>query len=183
MPLKCCVPLCKSNYHSTETKISIYKFLKNPEERIRWSDAVLRADFIVSDYTVVCRLYSPDDAFFVTIYGKQQPLNSPSIFKDIPPSCLPTPPKKVRKTMAACGFRNIQQNELNVILKDEILVIDDIQSMFINSNYCIVFQLYEKSLHIESNIFKLGVPLFLFEIFDDFHLLLTTMAPLVLFHL
>ena len=32
----------------------------------------------------------------------------------------------------------------------------------------IVFQLNEKSLHIQSKIFKLGVPLFLLEIFDDF---------------
>ena len=40
--------------------------------------------------------------------------------------------------------------------------------MFINSTDCIVFQLNEKSLHIQSKIFKLGVPLFLLEIFDDF---------------
>ena len=40
--------------------------------------------------------------------------------------------------------------------------------MFINSNDCIVFQLNEKSLHIQSKNFKLGVPLFLLEIFDNF---------------
>ena len=40
--------------------------------------------------------------------------------------------------------------------------------MFINSNDCIVFQLNEKSLHMQSKVFKLGVPLFLSEIFVDF---------------
>ena len=134
----------------------------------RWSDVVPRADFIVSDYAAVCRLHWPDDAPFVTKHGKQRPLNSPSIFKDIPSSCLPTPPNKVRKTMAASGFRNILPDALNVFLKDDTLVFDDIQSMFIISNDCIVFQLNEKSLHIQSKIFKLGVPLFLLEIFDDF---------------
>ena len=168
MPLKYCVPLSKSHYLSTETKILIYKLPKDPEERKRRSDAVLRADFIVSDYTAVCRLHWPDDSPFVTKYGKQRPLNSPSIIKNIPPSCLPTPPNNLRKTMAASGFRNILPDELNVFLKDDILVFDDIQSMFINSNNCIVFQLNEKSLHIQSKIFKLGVSLFLLETFDDF---------------
>ena len=107
MPFKCCVPLCKSNYHLTETKISIYKFPKDPEGRKRWSDVVPRADFIVSDYTAVCRLHWPDDVPFITKYGKQRPLNSPSIFKNIPPSCLPIPPNKVRKTMAASGFEHL----------------------------------------------------------------------------
>ena len=70
--------------------------------------------------------------------------------------------------MPASGFRNILPDELNVFLKDDTLVFDDIQSMFINSNHCIVFQINEKSLHIQSKIFKLGVSLFLLEILDDF---------------
>ena len=71
MPLKCCVLFCKSNYHSTETKTSICKFPKDPEEKRRWSDCVTRADFIVSNYTAVCRMHWADDAPFVTKYGKQ----------------------------------------------------------------------------------------------------------------
>ena len=40
--------------------------------------------------------------------------------------------------------------------------------MLINGNNFIIFHLNEKCLHIKSKIFKLGVPLFLLEIFDDF---------------
>ena len=47
-----------------QNKISIYKFPKNPEEKKRWSDAILRADFFVYDYTAVCQLHWPDDAPF-----------------------------------------------------------------------------------------------------------------------
>ena len=67
--------------------------------------------------------------------------------------------------------RNILPDELNILYllckcvslskKEDIHVFDDLHSMLIYSNDCIVFQFNEKSLHKQSNIFKLGISLFL----------------------
>ncbi|XP_065652408.1 uncharacterized protein LOC136079802 [Hydra vulgaris] len=157
--------------YSTTTKISIYKFPKNLEERKRCSEAIPRTGFIVTDYTAVFQLHWPNEVPFESKYGKQRPLNPPSVFKNIPPSCLATPASKVRKTVTSSGFRSILLDELNDFLKEDELIFDDIQSLLSDNNDVIVFKLNKKSLHIQSKMYKLGVPLFILVIFNDYSLL------------
>ncbi|XP_065647966.1 uncharacterized protein LOC136077640 [Hydra vulgaris] len=154
--------------YSTTTKVSIYKFPKNLEERKRCSEAIRGTVYIVTDYTAVCQLHWPNEAPFESKYGKQRPLNPPSVFKNIPPSCLATPASKVRKIVTLSSFRSILPDELNDFLKEDELIFDDIQSLLSDNNNVIVFQLNKKSLHIQSKMYKLGVPLFILVTFNDY---------------
>ncbi|XP_065664423.1 uncharacterized protein LOC136086082 [Hydra vulgaris] len=99
---------------------------------------------------------------------KQRPLNPPFVLKNISPSCLATPASKVRKTVTSSGFRSILPDELNDFLKEDELRFDDIQSLLSDNDDVIVFQLNKKSLHIRSKVYKLGVPLFILVIFNDY---------------
>ena len=58
MPEKCCVPGCRGNYEATaeyeEEKVSVFRFPKDPELRVKWIRLIPRQNLTVHDKTVVC---------------------------------------------------------------------------------------------------------------------------------
>ena len=107
MPYKCCVPKCKSNYLTEERekkeKVSIYRFPPDEEEKNKWIKAIPRANLAVNNNTRVCRYHWPaDSTTFIVSRGNERPTEPPSIFDDIPASCLSSPPKpKLLSLLAA----------------------------------------------------------------------------------
>ena len=121
MGKKCCVPLCNSNYDKTkkdllnneENRASVYRFPKNEKEKELWVKAIPRANLVVKDDTVVCSKHWPPDASFTKVFGKLRPVDAPSIFLNIPKSCIPALPSKPRPTsQSLASKRNILGDEL-----------------------------------------------------------------------
>ena len=67
MPVKCCVPGCRTNYDSPKTdadtapqgqsKISVFKLPKDPVRRQQWVSKIPRKDWTPSDSSGVCELH------------------------------------------------------------------------------------------------------------------------------
>ncbi|CAN7946523.1 unnamed protein product [Ixodes pacificus] len=99
MPYKCCVPKCQGNYDEG-SKVQVFSFPKDENQRQRWLRAIPRQDYEVTTGSVVCALHF-HDSFIVrkSIYrdprnGKTietalpvprlDPAAVPSIFKECP---------------------------------------------------------------------------------------------------
>lgn len=117
---KCCVPNCNSNYRVTKKdpnfqRQSVYKFPKDKDECNEWIAAIPRKNLFVTEYTVVCRLHWPEDAEFISLRGRNfRPKNPPSLFPNIPKSCLRSTLSKKRSSQKCLSEqRHIQEDELN----------------------------------------------------------------------
>ena len=120
------------------------------------------------DHTALCRLNCPDDASFVSRYGKQRPLHS-FLFLKTSTKWLTNTTKKITKNHDS--KRKYYIRWVKCLCKRRCTYIFvDIQSTLNNRSDCIVFQLNKKGLHKRSKIFKLGFPLFLLEFSDNFSL-------------
>ena len=109
-------------------KVSIYRFPPDEEEKNKWIKAIPRANLTVNNNTRVCRYHwLADCTTFIVSRGKERPTETPSIFDDIPASCLSSPPPKPRKTtFASCSSRNIIPDELERFTEADKLVFRDI---------------------------------------------------------
>ena len=111
MPRKCCVPLCKANYKTGEPATT-FRFPKNEEQKISWQKAIPRLNLTVTKNTVVCEKHWPEDYETYVHYGKIRPVNPPSVFSDIPDSCVPSVIKKRQTRTSTEGNRGVQLDEL-----------------------------------------------------------------------
>ena len=166
MPLKCCVPRCKSNYTSMNTKVPVYTFPKDLNEQKKWINNIPHIDFTVTKYSAVCRLHWPDDAAFVTDHGKLRPVKPPSLFPNIPRSCLKEPLPKERKTLTSSFLRGIIPDEITEFEWQDLLSFNEIKTVLRDYNDIIVYK-DENIFIIQSKLFKYGVPIFVLKIFDE----------------
>lgn len=96
MPRKCCVFGCKSNYDSQEKNpITTYSFPTDPGESERWRKS-LPNYVTITKYTAVCFYHWPANFDTISSYGHKRPKHPPSIFQNIPHSCIPTQQPKKR---------------------------------------------------------------------------------------
>ena len=168
MPLKCCVPNCNSNYKTSKEKVSVYKFPRDEEERKKWKSAIPRVNLEVTNFTAVCRHHWPDDCEFITVYGKSRPAGPPSVFKNIPISCLSSPPLKVRKTeKTSAASRSVQPDQLSEFQQLDKLVLDEIPTKLSSDDSLVVFKL-PAAFVIQSLKFHEGVPEFVITVLEDF---------------
>ena len=86
MPRKCCVIHCKGNYDSSDSKVTVYGFPNEEEERNRWVRALPNTIKKVTQYIGICASHWPEDTEMVKIKRYNRPINPPSIF----PNCLPS---------------------------------------------------------------------------------------------
>lgn len=127
MGLKCCVPNCDSNYDKNVKKsgkyVSVYSFPRVEEERNKWKKVIPRSNLVITDHTRVCRLHWPENADFVKVRGGMlRPKNPPSLFPNIPKSCLPQPsPKERTTTKSLTSVRNVQEDELEKFMNEDKL--------------------------------------------------------------
>ena len=124
MPLKCCVPLCSSNYETKEknkvvkTKeyVPMYRFPKDKEEQTLWKRQIPRVDLVVTKHSAVCRNHWPQNADFKKVPGGRfRPINPPTIFPNVPRSCLRQESliKERPTTKSLSEVRSLQEDELN----------------------------------------------------------------------
>ena len=139
--------------------------------------AIPRDNIPESPDTVVCRRHWPANYEFTIVRGKIRPINPPSIFKELPPSLLPTPPSKPRPTSAACPTsRNVLPDEHNAFQKaDVIKTFGELQNKLVDnkhdfSRFSIFSYLLNDCLIIQSVEFEQPscIPRFLLKIFYDF---------------
>lgn len=168
MPLKCCVPQCKGNYDSNSTKLSVYRFPKNEEERLKWVKVIPRANLIVTKYTVVCRKHWPCDAKFASVHGEECPVDPPSIFPCVPSSCLSTPLPEPRPTKRARLFVRTQQpDEIQQFQKQDSLDLNEIEKNLSENDDVVAFKI-KGSAVIQSAKYICGVPLYVIKLQEDF---------------
>ena len=160
MPLKCCAPNCSSNYKTSNEKVSVYKFPKNEEEKELWRKAIPRSNLEITKYTAVCRKHWAEDCKMVVVHGKPRPIDPPSIFENIPRSCLTSPPPKARKTSSSsASVRNIKEDEILQFEKMDQLVFEDIPSKMAEDMSVVTYKV-NKNYHIQARQFHEGVPEF-----------------------
>ena len=162
-----CLVECNSNHKSQEVKVSIFKFSKDEEERAMWKRAIPRKNLEITNYTAVCRKHWPQDCKMVIVHGKSRPEGPPSVFDNIPKSCLSSPPPKVRATEKTFAIaRNTQPDELAEFQHADKFVLEEIPSKMSDDNSVIVYKDDSKFV-IQSKKFCEGIPEYYITISDD----------------
>ena len=91
---RCGVLRCNGNYNS-ENKVRVFKLPKSEADQQCWIDALLHENFVIKPKTktfYICKRHWPPGTQFVTTPGGfTRPIDPPSIFTNVPSSCLPTP--------------------------------------------------------------------------------------------
>ena len=120
----CCVYDCNTNYKSEVKKrkldeeVHVYRLpneKKFPKERADWISVLtkINANLKITNDTVVCNKHWPPNKPTFTYYGKERPVDPPSVFDKIPASIVPPPPPPLRRTFhSSCQERNQQPDEL-----------------------------------------------------------------------
>ena len=181
----CCVYGCKTNYR-TEMRdrdenekgiVSVYRFpskKKNNEERQRWIDVIkkINANLEVGDETVICSRHWPENCTKRLHYGKERPVDPPSVFPDIPRSIVPQPPPLPRTTTrTSCHERNRQDDELDTFYQLDVLTFEGMKDELIHNSrqFLIPFHTlkYDDCLCLQSTSFSDGIPVFLLKIYHD----------------
>ena len=167
MGFKCCVPLCKSNYKTSDTKVSIYRFPVDIDEKKRWIKAIPRSNLVVNKNTVVCRLHWPVDFKTCTYRGKIRPSEPPSVFNEICKSCISIPPKP-RKTnnSSTVNTRNVLPDQLQEFRKIDSLNFSDIIYK-LSTNKELVLYNDGCSIVIQSIQFTNGIPKYVLRVKED----------------
>ena len=170
MVLKCCVPMCNSNYATTEGTVSIYKLPRKEDDRKKWIAAIPRANIVISKYTAVCRKHWPENAEFVKFFGKLRPKHPPSVFPGIPNSCLPTQQSKERTTQRSLSSaRNHAEDQMKEFLEQDKLdfdkLLDQLQAKF---DFVVAYLDNDGAVIVHSKKITLGIPKFVIKIKNDF---------------
>ena len=124
---KCCVPLCDGNYlkksNNGESKVSVYRLPKSEEEKLRWIKAIPRANLEDCKDPFVCERHWPPNSVFIKVQGgHKRPKDPPSVFDNIPKSCLSSvnPPKR-STSKCLSSVRSIEKDQLDEFrLKDQL---------------------------------------------------------------
>ena len=92
MVRKCCVINCRSMYKKKkkekEEKVTVYGFPTDPEEKIRWVDALPNLNKVIpTKYIGICKKHWPQDFTVTRVKGANRPRDPPTIF-DVPSSCV-----------------------------------------------------------------------------------------------
>ena len=177
MPKYCCVTKCNG---SAEKGFKMYRLpkVKNTEERARWVKAIPRDNIPDHPDTVVCSKHWPSDTPMIKIYGKLKSKDPPSIFHNIPPSMVPTPPAQPRSTSKALSSsRSIVPDQIEKFTEmDTIKSFEEIKSKFVvnqytfNNRFSIFSYFMNNSVTIQSTELEQPscIPSFVLSIREDF---------------
>ena len=115
MGRKCSIFNCNSGYYE---KIPIYRLPAQPVQRQLWLSAVPGSKQQTwTTNSGICQLHWPDNYSTVKVFGKERPLNPPSVWPGVAASFIPAPPAVApppRSTSKAIAeTRNFSPDELN----------------------------------------------------------------------
>ena len=115
MPRKCCVVNCNTNYRNGKVG-AVYRFPKNPCDKQKWIQNLPNRNFVWTASKVVCEYHWPKECARKKVQGGHKvPDEPPTIFSDVPKSCVPTPAPKRRK-LRTLEERNARPDELPAFL-------------------------------------------------------------------
>ena len=152
MPRKCVVYGCRSGYASEKnaSKLSFYRFPKDHQRLQEWLSSLpnrFPVGFQPSVHQVICSLHWPDNFEKTSCRGNKNgiPKYPPSIFPNIPPSCVPSSSCSIsgdsrRRRAAASNLfaehRSIKEDELPLFREIDrlpaLLSVSDLCSRFPN---------------------------------------------------
>ena len=123
----CCVYDCNTNYKSEVKRrkveaedVHVYRLpnpKKFPKQHDDWVSVLtkINANLNITNDTVVCSKHWPPNKPTFTHYGKERPVDPPSVFDKIPASIVSPPPPPNRRTFrSSCHERNRQPDQLPV---------------------------------------------------------------------
>lgn len=169
MPRKCSVFNCVTKYKTDiqDKKVSVFKFPKDEKKRQEWINALPNKFEKVTEHMGVCELHWPADARKDRKAGGRIPIptDPPSVFPDVPPSCIPhvkTPRKTVKATAEA---RTCQVDQIDEFLQTDTIRRDTLCSSVVDKFNslpgCVSFpsdhDFYFLSLHRNGPVHKLSV--------------------------
>ena len=167
MPRKCCVPFCKSNYKTGES-IAVFRFPSDVEQARLWKTAIPRNwnSTEITSNTVVCAKHWPAGFESYQHYGKIRPVNPPSIFFDVPKSCITHVPPKRMTRKCLVENRSIIPDELQEFASSDTLTFGDILEKVVSriSGVTAFEEEVRKSVIVQSTILDNGIPRFVLEI-------------------
>ena len=136
MGRKCCVTNCRGNY-DFKSKEKVFRLPVDENERKRWLSVIPRDNTPNTKDTVVCERHWPNGYETVMHYGKQRPLNLPSLFSCVKPSLLRTSVLPPRATIrSSAEVRSQLADELDAFnQKDKICSFESLQSQILNHNF------------------------------------------------
>ena len=118
----------------------------------------------------VCKKHWPENATFVLVYSKQRPKDPPSVFPDIPSSCLRSARKNIPRTTkrslsSACKHA---EDEMKIFLEQDKLDFGKIKDQAPEKFNCVTVYSHEVgSVSIQSKALIHGVPHFIIQIKND----------------
>ena len=115
---------CKSNYATGDT-VTVFRFPKDEQQRTRWVSALPNANFVWTKDAVICAKHWPDGFESKKVQGGNvQPTDAPTVFENVPPSCLPPAQPKLRSAENTLDIRNAEPDELPLFLERDKFSID-----------------------------------------------------------
>jgi hypothetical protein len=115
MPNKCSVVGCSTNYHSEKRNV-VFKFPADEEERRLWIKALPNANFQWTSAMRICIEHWPENyPSRKARNGSLIPLEPPSVFQNVPTSCIPGSAPKARNENSFVT-RNQHPDELDEFL-------------------------------------------------------------------
>lgn len=135
MPKKCITHFdgkpCTGNYDSSNEKVSVFRFPKDPQERALWVNA-LPSQVNVRDESVLCEKHWPKDFQRKKCQGPlgYRPHDPPSVFGTTPSSCFVlTAPSRLRDVdnRTVSGESRRKQQKIESEKSDTIMSWDDLK--------------------------------------------------------
>ena len=166
MPRKCCVPKCNTNYQ-TGAPGKVFRFPDKEEEKEKWIRAIprKRESFSVKSHTVVCEKHWPQGYDTYKHYGKDRPIDPPSVFPDIPESCLRSQTKRRTTRKALSVNRSIIPDEIDIFTQSDTLTYDKIVEKTKSIDDLIAFEeIGKESIIIQSTSIENGIPAFILHV-------------------
>lgn len=164
MPRKCCVPKCTTNY-KTGARGTVFRFPDDMEEKEKWLRSIprKRKGFTVKKNTVVCENHWPIGYERYTYYGKDRPLlDPPSVFPNIPKSCLTSHSRKITTRKALSANRSILADEMEDFIQLDLIPYDNIAEKVQSMEGVIGFEEVGKEMYIiQSTSIQNGIPAFM----------------------
>ena len=154
------------------TRQACFAYPQDPNEKERWRKVIPSDNLPDPKDTVVCAAHWPKNFEYKIVKGKRRPIRPPPMFKNIPPSMIPTPPKP-RETMKAIpSKRNVLPDELSSFLERDNITFPALQNELINKylqSFVLPVNVFmiNNLLFIQSQKFFQGIPLFLVEIYNN----------------
>ena len=113
---KCGVVCCNGNYNAAN-KCRVFKLPTDPAERQKLIDKIPKREHfeIKPQKFFICERHWPPGCKLVKLPGGTRPSDAPTVWPNVPASCLPTQPLNSRRVNVA----DVKQRQIEKVIQDE----------------------------------------------------------------